>query len=220
MARYLSRAFVPAARSSVGPLGRAAVFLDRDGTLNEEVGHIAHSCALRLLPDAATGVRLLNRAGFAMVVTTNQSGIGRGLLTEAMLATVQETLLALLAADGAHLDALYYCPHHPDAGCLCRKPRPDMLHAAAADLGISLQHSYVIGDTMSDLEFGWSAGCHTVLVRTGKGQETAQDLDGSVRWPDAVCATLTEAAEWVVAHRDTQAPASVIGLPPRAEPPP
>ncbi len=211
MPRYESSTFVPAPAAFLRLLGRPAVFLDRDGTLNEEVGHVLHTGAVRLLPDAVTGLRLLNQAGLTTVVITNQSGVGRGLFTEATLASVVETLLKLLGAGGAHLNALYYCPHHPDDGCACRKPLPGMLYDAAADLALALPHSYVIGDTLRDLESGWAAGCHTVLVRTGNGPETLRNLTGSAQQPDAVCATLAEAAEWVLAHRSVHGPVAGAG---------
>lgn len=157
--------------------GRAAVFLDRDGTLNEEVDYLAHADGLRLLPGAAEAVGALNSAGRVAVVVTNQSGVARGLLTEEQLGAIHARLEALLATGGAHLDLILHDPTHPDHGppglrvdSERRKPRPGMLLEASERLGLDLARSWVIGDSERDLEAGRRAGCAGgVLVATGKG---------------------------------------------------
>ncbi|MFA6107639.1 MAG: D-glycero-beta-D-manno-heptose 1,7-bisphosphate 7-phosphatase [Candidatus Latescibacterota bacterium] len=188
------------------PARHPAVFLDRDGTLNREVDHLHRVDDLELLPGTATALACLREAGFLLVVVTNQSAVARGLLTVPALEEIHAELQRRLAAAGARLDALYYCPHHPDEGdppfrcrCDCRKPAPGLLHRAAADLGIDLTASYMVGDTRSDLEAGWAAGCRTVLVRTGYGSATLQEAGPELLdRVDHVAADLAAAARWIV----------------------
>ena len=156
---------------------RRAVFLDRDGTIIEDADYLTNVDQMRLMPGAAEAIRRLNDAGLVTVVVTNQSAVARGMMSERALSAVHEHLRGLLAAHGARVDAIYYCPHHPEIGdapyriaCDCRKPQPGLLRRAAADLTLSLSDSAVIGDSLRDLEAGDAAGCHTlVLVRTGHG---------------------------------------------------
>ena len=155
---------------------RAGLFLDRDGTINSEVDFLRSPDELRLLPGAARAIREANEAAIPVVIMTNQSGIARGYLTEDDLARVHDRLRELLAAEGAHVEAIEYCPHHPTAGrppynveCDCRKPGPGMLLRAAAKLGLDLTTSFVVGDRCVDMEAGSRAGCRTVLVLTGYG---------------------------------------------------
>lgn len=147
--------------------GRPAVFLDRDDTLVADVPYLTDPAGLRLLPGAAAALVGLRRAGFALVLATNQSAIGRGLLSEAGLRAVHDELERLLAADGAALDAIYHSPHAPDgpnAGHPDRKPAPGMLLRAAGDLGLDLPRSWMIGDRPSDVLAGLRAGCRSILV--------------------------------------------------------
>jgi D-glycero-D-manno-heptose 1,7-bisphosphate phosphatase len=162
---------------------RPALLLDRDGVLNEEVRYLHRPEDVVLIPGAAEAVAQVNRLGFPVVVVTNQAGIGRGLYAEADYRAVEARLAELLAARGAHLDASYFCPHHPEHGlgafrvaCECRKPRPGMLLRAARELGLDLSRSVLVGDKRSDLEAGRAAGCRTILVRTGYGVETEAAL--------------------------------------------
>lgn len=157
--------------------GSRAVFLDRDGTLVDELGFLHDARRVRLLPGAAEGVRLFNRAGWRTVVVTNQSGIARGLFDERALAEVHARLQELLAREDAHLDAILHCPHHPEEGapplrctCACRKPAPGLLLEAARRLALDLAASWTVGDSLRDLEAGQRAGlAGGVLVLTGKG---------------------------------------------------
>ncbi len=151
--------------------GRRAVFLDRDGTINVEVSYLHRPADLKLIPGAVTAIRRLNLAGYVVVVVTNQAGIARGLYGEADMHALHAHLDTLLAAEGARLDAWYWCPHHPlfTGPCACRKPGTAMLDAAAADHRLDLGRSWLIGDSAGDIGAGEAAGCRTILVRTGYG---------------------------------------------------
>ena len=163
---------------------RRAVFLDRDGVINENLpgAYVDSWSAFRFLPGAAESVVALRRAGYAVVVITNQGGVGRGFMTEDALKAIHSQMEAELAAGGARLDAVVYCPHHPDAGCDCRKPQPGMLHRAAADLGIDLSGSYFVGDHVTDVQAGLAAGCRPILVLSGRGAQMRHQLAGDPRY--------------------------------------
>jgi D-glycero-D-manno-heptose 1,7-bisphosphate phosphatase len=169
---------------------RPAVFFDRDGTLAHEVGYINHPSRFRLYPWAVDAVRLVNRAGLLAVVVTNQAGVARGYFPESVIGEVHEMLRAAMAEGGARLDAIYYCPHHPEVGeppyrqdCSCRKPRPGLLRRAADELGVDLARSFVVGDRYGDLALAWSVGARGVLVKTGYGLGELVHL--APRWPRA-----------------------------------
>ena len=179
---------------------RPAVFLDRDGTVVEEVDYLARPEQLRLIPGAASAIRALNEQGLAVVVVTNQSAIARGMLTEDGLDAIHQRLTDMLAAEGAHLDAIYYCPHLTegdlapyDRPCDCRKPAPGMLLQAAKEHCIDLTVSTMIGDSLRDLDAGAAAGCKTlILVRTGHGvtEEAASALRASFVAADLAAAVV------------------------------
>jgi D-glycero-D-manno-heptose 1,7-bisphosphate phosphatase len=183
-----------------------AVFLDRDGTINEEVGYLTDLSMLRLIPGASSAIKRLNESGFKVVVVTNQSGVARGYFTESFVQETHERILQMLYDAGAHVDGIYYCPHHPTTGnplytmvCDCRKPGTGLIDRAARDLTIDTSISYVVGDRWSDVELGQRAGAHTVLVRSG----FATDDPGNVRLPhvkdpDFVAHDITEAADWII----------------------
>jgi D-glycero-D-manno-heptose 1,7-bisphosphate phosphatase len=156
--------------------GRRAVFLDRDGVINENLdGSYVHCWAdFRFLPGALEAVAALSRAGYAVVVVTNQAGIARGRMTEAALRAIHDQMIAAVAAAGGRLDAVLYCPHHPDDGCACRKPRPGLFYRAAAELGLDLARSAFVGDTVTDLQAGLAAGCRPILVLTGLGRRARE----------------------------------------------
>jgi D-glycero-D-manno-heptose 1,7-bisphosphate phosphatase len=184
---------------------RSAVFVDRDGVLIDEVGHLARTESVRLIPGAAAAVRRLRAAGHLVIVITNQSAIARGLLTEELLAVVHDRMRAELAREGAVLDDLFYCPHHPSAGissyaidCACRKPAPGMLFQARDRHDIDLANSFLVGDKRSDVAAAHRAGCRAILVRTGHG--AAEEAAGFAKdeRPDYLCADLTEATDWVL----------------------
>lgn len=185
------------------------MFIDRDGTLSEEVGYVNHPSRLRLLPRSAEAVRRLNDSGMAAVVTTNQAGVARGYFSPEVLARVNAELVAQLARAGARLDGVYVCPHHPTEGappyradCDCRKPRPGLLLSAAADLGLDLSASTVVGDKPSDLEVARRVGARAVLVLTGYGRgELEYRRSEFVTEPDFIAEDLLDAVDWVLAGR-------------------
>jgi D-glycero-D-manno-heptose 1,7-bisphosphate phosphatase len=168
---------------------RPALFLDRDGTLIEEVNYLASPDQVRLIPGAAEAVRRVNAAGVPVVVVTNQAGVARGYFPEERVAEVHAHLSRVLAAEGARVDAYYYCPHHAEAGvgpyrvaCHCRKPKPGMLLTAAAEMSVDLSRSWMVGDKLCDVRAGAAAGCRTVLVRTGYGATIPHSEDpGALR---------------------------------------
>jgi D-glycero-D-manno-heptose 1,7-bisphosphate phosphatase len=183
----------------------AAVFLDRDGTMVRDVGYLSRREDLAWFPYTVEAVRLLNRAGFVVVVTTNQGGIGLGFCTDEFVRRTHEQMSAHIAAGGGRVDAWFYCPHHPRArtealraACACRKPAPGMVHQAEQQLGIDLTRSFVVGDKRADLAMARAAGVRGVLVRTGYGELEVARHDGRV--PDAafVAADLMEATSWIL----------------------
>lgn len=149
--------------------GRPAVFLDRDGTLIEDPGYLSDPSGVRLLPGVPEALRLLEAAGYARIVVTNQSGIGRGLFDEAAFHRVEAELARQLAEHGATTDRTYFCPHLPDAGCACRKPGTAHHRAAAAAFGLDLRRSWCIGDRTGDLDAAPDLGARALLVETGEG---------------------------------------------------
>jgi len=144
---------------------RRALFLDRDGTLITDVGYPRDPDQVEIIAGAIEALRVLQR-DWALVVISNQSGIGRGLITEAEARAVHERFLAQFAAAGVAFAGSYYCPHAPDAACRCRKPAPGLLHDAARDLDLDLAASVMIGDKPSDLEAGRAAGCAVLAYST------------------------------------------------------
>jgi D-glycero-D-manno-heptose 1,7-bisphosphate phosphatase len=151
---------------------RRFVVLDRDGTLIVERHYLADPGGVELISGAAAALRDLSAMGLGLVLLTNQSGVGRGLFDAACLARIHQRLTRLLEAEGVRLDGLYVCPHTPEDGCGCRKPKPGLLERAARELGFEPRESFVIGDKTSDLELGRRIGAVTILVRTGYGAET------------------------------------------------
>lgn len=180
---------------------RPAVFLDRDGVLIEDAHYVGTTDRVRLIPGAADAVAALNRAGWAVVVVTNQAGVAKGRFPPAAVDAVHAYVAAQLATHAARIDGFYHCPHHPDgdvaefrARCGCRKPAPGMLRAAAADLGLDLARSWMVGDRETDLAAGAAAGCRTVLVRTGYGAGIdATALDRAALNLELVAADLADA---------------------------
>lgn len=157
---------------------KRAVFLDRDGTINEESGYLFRQEDCRFIPGAVEALSQLNQAGFLVVVVTNQSGIARGYYTEDDLKQLHIYMEKEIATAGGRVDGWYYCPHHPDYSsdatrCDCRKPLPGMLQIAADELGIDLGSSWMVGDKIADIRAGKAAGCHTALVKTGYGEAEA-----------------------------------------------
>ena len=156
-----------------------AVFLDRDGVITQDPPHYAHRIdQLKLIPKSAEAIRILNENGFKVVVVSNQSGVARGYYQEKDVHIFNEAMKKELEEMGAYIDAVYYCPHYPEANveayrrvCDCRKPKPGMLKRAENDLNLDLKRSFMVGDKIIDIEAGYSAGCKTILVLTGHGND-------------------------------------------------
>ena len=185
---------------------RPAVFLDRDGTINEQMGYINHISRFVMLPRAAAGIRLLNAQGIPVVVVSNQSGLARGYFPESLIQEVHAKMNRVLAETGAHVDGIYICPHHPEAkeerfrlACDCRKPKPGLFLQAAADLDLDLGRSYVVGDRWSDLKAAAAVQAKGVLVLTGYGRGDYEYIGPTQPvQPVYVAEDLYAAVEWIV----------------------
>jgi len=152
-------------------MSRRFAILDRDGTINEEVGYVLHPAEMRLIPGAAAAIHRLRELGLGVVVVTNQSPVGRGLLTEQRLGDIHDRLRDLLADEGASVDAIEFCPHTPEDGCACRKPGTEMVERAARRLEFDPSAAFVVGDHEGDMRLGRTLGATTILVLTGHGAE-------------------------------------------------
>jgi D-glycero-D-manno-heptose 1,7-bisphosphate phosphatase len=195
-------------RAGVGPhanpITNRAVFLDRDGTMIEDVGYLDRMERLKLFPYTVDAIRLLNRAGFKIVVVTSQAGIANGVITEAFVVEAHQEIGRRVAAAGGRIDAVYYCPHSTTAvvseyrtECDCRKPKPGMIHSAQKDLSLDLERSFVVGDRWRDIEMGQAAGVTGILVETGYGATEASRRPANIT-PVPVVADLIEAASWIL----------------------
>ncbi len=192
---------------------KPAVFLDRDGTICDEVGYVNHLDRFRLYAWSAPAIRKFNEGGLPVFVVTNQSGVARGYFPEELVRQVNGLLVRSLADLGARLDGIYYCPHHPDGReeafrrvCDCRKPAPGLLKRAALDHSIDLAASFVVGDRYLDIEAGFRVGARGILVLSGYGK--GEYLYQGATWPtppDHVAADLAEAADWILARRQVGA---------------
>ena len=186
--------------------GQPAVFLDRDGTINEQMGYINHISRFVLLPGVGRAIRRLNEQNIPVVVVTNQSGLARGYFPVSLLAEVHQQMEEQLAAEGAHIDGLYICPHHPEAkeekyrkACDCRKPKIGLLKKAAADLQLDLKQSFMVGDRWSDLKCGAAAGATSILVLTGYGRGDQQYIGPQQEiQPAMVAEDLEQAVDWIL----------------------
>ncbi|MEE9322960.1 MAG: HAD-IIIA family hydrolase [Candidatus Aenigmarchaeota archaeon] len=188
-----------------GRIFRPAVFLDRDGVINEEINLLCKPSQLKPIEGSAEGIRMLNENGFLVIVVTNQPVVARNLCTEEDLVIIHGRLKELLAERGAKLDAIYYCPHHPDKGypeenpkykidCECRKPKPGMILQASKDFALDPRKCVIVGDRLTDIEIGENVGCKTILVLTGNGRDS-KNADAK---PDHVCENLLEAAKLII----------------------
>jgi len=187
-------------------MAHKVVFLDRDGTINEEVGYVNHIERFNLLPRAGRAIRLLNQQGWKAVVITNQSGVARGYFPESLVHQVHQKMRDLLKRAGAHLDGIYYCPHHPDVGvppyrqtCRCRKPATGLIEEAVKELDLDTSQSYMIGDRWADIEFGRRVGAKAILVLTGYGRgEWEYFREQRAVNPDYVTEDLFAAVQWIL----------------------
>jgi len=189
-----------------------AIFLDRDGTINEEVGYLDHPDRLHMIPAAFAAIRLINQSGMKAIVISNQSGVARGFFTEENVREIHQNIQQALRERGAFIDRFYFCPHHPTEGeepyrkvCNCRKPQPGMLYQAADELDIDLARSYMIGDKYADIEAAHRAGVKGVLVLTGYGRHSSGDKDHETETqdnrPDYIAADILGAVRWIMKDR-------------------
>ncbi|MBU0484049.1 MAG: D-glycero-beta-D-manno-heptose 1,7-bisphosphate 7-phosphatase [Proteobacteria bacterium] len=185
---------------------RPAVFLDRDGTINEQMGYVNHLSRFVMLPGVVAAVRMLNEHDLPVVVVTNQSGLARGYFPESLLDAVHDKMKEELAAGGAHLAGIYVCPHHPEGkeerfrvDCNCRKPKIGLFEQAARELDLDLARSYVVGDRWSDLKAGRKCGATPVLVLTGYGRGDYEYIGPSQEiQPRFVAENLPAAVKWII----------------------
>jgi len=188
-----------------------AVFLDRDGTINEQMGYINHISRFVLLSGVGRAIHKLNEQKIPVVVVSNQSGLARGYFPASLLDEVNQKMEQQLAADGAHIDGLYICPHHPEAKeekyritCNCRKPKIGLLKQAAADLNLNLKKSFMVGDRWSDLKCGVAAGATSILVLTGYGRGDQQYIGPQQEiQPAKVAENLNLAVDWILEQLKT-----------------
>lgn len=164
---------------------KRAVFVDRDGVINEDNGYVYRPEELMVVPRSAEAIKLLNENNFLVIAVSNQAGIAYGYFTEKDMRRFNEAIEQDLRQHGAHIDAFYFCPHHETKGvgeyrsaCACRKPKPGLLLQAAKDFGIDLSRSFMVGDTWNDVTAGATAGCRTILVKTGQGREALLKIAG------------------------------------------
>jgi len=183
---------------------KCAVFLDRDGTINEDVGYPHRFDQINIYPYSYEAVRKINKAGFLAVIITNQSGIGRGFIAEEELRVIHQKIEADFAQHKARFDGIYYCPHYPRSSfplyrkdCPCRKPAPGLALQAASELNIDLESSYMIGDKVEDMLFGWNIKASPILVLTGFGQKSLLELKKRDAQPVFIAQNLLEAVNWI-----------------------
>jgi D-glycero-D-manno-heptose 1,7-bisphosphate phosphatase len=195
-------------------MSRRAIFMDRDGTVCEEMGYVNHLSRSRLLPRSLEAIRLANESGWLVVIATNQSGVARGLFAEELVQAVHRQLRERAEAAGARIDALYFCPHHPREGappwradCDCRKPKPGMLERAAREHGIDLARSWMVGDGFPDIEAGHAAGARVVQVLTGYGRGLVEHHQHEFRSrPEHTAEDLLDAVRFIVARDREERP--------------
>lgn len=173
-----------------------AVFLDRDGTINADTGYVSDPSELVFIRGAKKGVKLLKDKGFLVFVVTNQSGVGRGYFSLEKLKAVNDKLLSEFVKDGIDIDGIFYCPHHPNEKCRCRKPKPKMVYDIAKQNKINLEKSYFVGDKLIDVQTGKNAGCKTILIDTGDIAHLEDEKDWTQ--PDFIAKDLLESAKWIV----------------------
>jgi D-glycero-D-manno-heptose 1,7-bisphosphate phosphatase len=189
---------------------RRAVFIDRDGTISEEVGYVNHPSRYRVFPYSAEAVRMLNAAGWLAILITNQAGVARGYFAESVIADVHALLADELQSGGARLDAIYYCPHHPTVGeppyrldCDCRKPLPGLVRRAAAEFDIDLAASWMVGDRYGDVEFARNAGVRPAFVLSGYGRGEWEYQRAAWRHePELVADNLLEAVREILRREE------------------
>ncbi len=190
-----------------------AVFMDRDGTMSEEVGYVNHASRFRLFPYTAAAIQHLNESGWLAIVVTNQAGVARGYFSEELIDTVHGQMTKELTANGGRIDAIYYCAHHPSIGeppyrvaCDCRKPQPGLINRAAEQFDVDLSSSWMIGDRYSDVELARNAGVKSMFVLSGygRGEWEHQRTTWSAQ-PDLIAENLLDAVQMIVSTEGAQA---------------
>ena len=187
-----------------------AVFLDRDGTINEDVGYPNDISQIKIYPYSFEAVKKLNQAGLLTIITTNQSGIGRGIIEEKKLNEIHQKMRALFSEHSGFFDGIYYCPHYIFSTtsaykkeCACRKPKPGLAKQAASDLGVDLENSYMVGDKVEDILFGLNFGATPILVLTGFGQKILPVLEEKKILPAHIAPNLLDAVDWILDREKT-----------------
>lgn len=175
-----------------------AVFLDRDGTINEDIGYVSKLENFRLIPGIKPALRILKDMGFKLFVVSNQSGVGRGIISEEVLKSIHEKMFEEFRHDGIELDGISYCPHRPEEKCLCRKPLPKMIKDFVKKHHVDLNRSYVVGDKISDVLTGKNASCKTVLLLSEDESANLDEDDDEWPFPDYVAENLSGAVEWIL----------------------
>lgn len=191
-----------------------AVFVDRDGVISEEVGYLADVEHVRLIPRSAEAVKVINQSALKIIAITNQSGVARGYFSEEMLGHVHRKMEQLLSDQGALLDGIYYCPHHPEGTveayrieCDCRKPSAGLLIQAAEEHAIDLSSSYLVGDKRTDIECAHRAGAKGILVLTGYGKDELSTINSAaLAQPEYVAADLLDAVQWIIKDKTSEKP--------------
>lgn len=182
------------------------IFIDRDGVINQNrTDHVKNWNEFEFIPDSIQGLVELSRAGFRLVVITNQAVINRGVVSRETVESINQQMMDIVRQHGGFITASLYCPHRPEEGCSCRKPAPGLLFQAQELLGARLSGDYLIGDHVNDLEAGWKAGCQCGLVLTGRGYESWQNLPNLYKNNLPIWADLLEAARWIIASENKQA---------------
>ncbi len=182
-----------------------AIFMDRDGTVSYEIGYVNHPDRFKIFPFSGRAIQMINASPFLAILVTNQAGVARGYFTEDLVPEVHKRLEEQLAEEGAYLDAIYYCPHHPRGvvkeyaiDCPCRKPKPGMLYKARDEFDIDLENSYVIGDKITDIELARNVGATGIFVLTGYGLgEYTYQRDSWKVEPDYIAKNLFDAVSWI-----------------------
>lgn len=172
-----------------------AVFLDRDGTIVVDVNYCRRPEELILFPETGKDIKLLNDAAFKVIVMTNQSGIARGYFNENTLQIIHNKMINDLAQYSAYIDAIYYCPHHPDEGCECRKPNPKLALQAIRDWNIDCNNSFIIGDRLMDVQLAHAIKCKSILIENNRSRE---ELNNSLFKPNCIVRNILEAIEWII----------------------
>ena len=182
-------------------MSNRTVFVDRDGTINENTGYIKNPEDLVLYPKVSEGIRLLNKNGYKVIVITNQSGISRGYFSEETLEKIHNKMKEELSKKDAFIDAIYFCPHHPDENCKCRKPQPGLLKTAIKEFDVDVSKSFIIGDRMLDIEAGNKVGCKTILVPEKK-EIVKNEMEKSNITPDYIANDFVKGVEWIIANNN------------------